>query len=231
MQPPKMTSPRLARSTVSGLGNPMTSGTNLGGHLLWIGITSTGENVRTKNPISPNIAGRMVCLALKKKIHAATRGGTLTNLHASPIQKSVENTSNAANAILRNCADRESIPSLRMHLSNLLATRLLLGNPHTTHNPMNRPSLLLLFVLAGCASRKSDLRGSYKPSSDGSTYLAVIDNNGGHCGPILIDGKVWPYRIGDAGRIKPGRHTISCGTEIQFDIPNGVVYSFDYWGP
>jgi hypothetical protein len=34
----------------------------------------------------------------------------------------------------------------------------------------------------------------------------------------------------------PGKHTISCntaesGSEIGFEIPAGVIYRFDYWGP
>ena len=92
--------------------------------------------------------------------------------------------------------------------------------------------LLLFAVLLGSvACKKSDLRGTFKKSSDGRTYLIVADDNGGHCGPIKIDGKVWPHRIREPGVIEPGHHTIECGGEIEFDIRPGVVYSFDYWGP
>lgn len=60
--------------------------------------------------------------------------------------------------------------------------------------------------------------------------LAVADHNGEHCGPILLDGKVWPHRIGEAGRIEPGDHSIACGGEIQFSIPRGVVYKLQLLG-
>jgi hypothetical protein len=83
-------------------------------------------------------------------------------------------------------------------------------------------------VLAACGNRV--LRGSVSPSSDGKTYLAVVDDNGGHCGPLLFDGKAWPYKIGEQGIVVPGRHRIQCGGWIEFDIPQGVVFKFDYWG-
>ncbi len=94
---------------------------------------------------------------------------------------------------------------------------------------MNRFCVLLLVALVGC--RSHDLRGSYKSSPDGKTYLAVVDDNGGHCGPIRVDGKLWLHKIGETAPVEPGRHTISCGGEIAFNIPKGVVYRFDYWGP
>jgi hypothetical protein len=86
-------------------------------------------------------------------------------------------------------------------------------------------------VLFFTACSDSDLRGSFAPSKDGKTYLAVVDDNGGHCGPVKVDGKVWPYSIGHVGSIDAGRHTIECGGEISFDIRKGVVYKFKYWGP
>jgi hypothetical protein len=81
------------------------------------------------------------------------------------------------------------------------------------------------------ACGQSDLRGSFATSKDGKTYLAVTDNNGGHCGPIRVDGKLWTHPIGEAGLINPGHHTIECGGEIGFDIRPSVFYKFDYWGP
>lgn len=75
------------------------------------------------------------------------------------------------------------------------------------------------------------LRGAVTPSKDGKTYLAVVDDNGGGCGPILVDGKLWAHEIGVSSPISPGRHTIECGGSIEFDIPQGVIYRFDYWGP
>jgi hypothetical protein len=60
-----------------------------------------------------------------------------------------------------------------------------------------------------------------------------MDDNGGGCGPIKVDGKVWLFSIGRAGRIEPGSHTIECGCggSIKFEIPKGVLFKFDYWGP
>lgn len=89
--------------------------------------------------------------------------------------------------------------------------------------------ITLTTFCAGCG--ESDLHGTSSPSKDGKTYLAVADNNGGGCGPIKVDGKLWQHPIGEAGQIEPGRHTIECGGEIGFDIRPGVVYKFSYWGP
>jgi hypothetical protein len=86
-----------------------------------------------------------------------------------------------------------------------------------------------LVLCVACNHRQP--RGGSTPSQDGYTYLAVMDDNGGKCGPIKVDGKVWPLSIGQAGRLEPGSHTIECGGSIQFDIPKGVLFKFDYWGP
>ena len=90
---------------------------------------------------------------------------------------------------------------------------------------------LLIVAIAITACDDGYLRGSVTKSSDGKTYLSVIDDNGGKCGPIMVDGKVWPYKIGEAGPINPGRHKMECGGWINFDIPAGVIFHFDYWGP
>jgi hypothetical protein len=90
-------------------------------------------------------------------------------------------------------------------------------------------SVVALILCASC--EHSTLRGTYAPSRDHKTYLAVVDDNGGRCGPIKVDGKVWPHPIGEAAPIDPGPHTIACGGEIGFDIPRGVVFKFNYWGP
>ena len=75
------------------------------------------------------------------------------------------------------------------------------------------------------------LRGSVTESEDGRTYLVVVDDNGGACGPLLLDGQRWPFKIGEPGPVPPGRHRIECGGWVEFDIPQGVVFKFDYWGP
>ena len=87
----------------------------------------------------------------------------------------------------------------------------------------------LIAAFAGCDD--GHLRGAVEPSADGKTYLAVIDDNGGYCGPIKVDGVEWKHPIGVKAEIEPGWHTIECGAEIRFEVPPGVVYSFDYWGP
>lgn len=88
---------------------------------------------------------------------------------------------------------------------------------------------ILLVVLAGCED--SYLRGDVAPSPDGKTYLTVVDDNGGACGPVLVDGDEWPHPIGERGEIEPGSHTIDCAGEIAFNVPDGVVFEFNYWGP
>jgi hypothetical protein len=88
---------------------------------------------------------------------------------------------------------------------------------------------VLSFFCTACD--ESDLRGSFAASKDGRIYLAFIDDNGGYCGPMKVDEKVWPHPIGEAGPINPGRHTIECGGEIGLDIRPRVVYKFKYWGP
>lgn len=91
--------------------------------------------------------------------------------------------------------------------------------------------LLLAVTVFFAACDDGYLRGSITKSSDDKTYLAVVDDNGGKCGPIIVDGKIWSYKIGEAGPIVPGYHTIECGGGMGFDIPQGVVFQFDYWGP
>ena len=87
----------------------------------------------------------------------------------------------------------------------------------------------IAFLIAACGD--GDLRGASERSKDGGTYLVVADGNGGQCGPLLVDGKPWPYRIGEPGPIAPGAHQIFCGVGSAFDVKSGMVYTFDYWGP
>ena len=91
-------------------------------------------------------------------------------------------------------------------------------------------SLLLLSVFCvACTDR--DLRGRFSKSKDGKTYLAVTDDNGGQCGPLTVDGKEWAKPINQPREIKPGNHVIECGVDLNFTIPAGVIYEFNYWGP
>lgn len=89
--------------------------------------------------------------------------------------------------------------------------------------------IILLVGTSGCTQQ--NLRGKMSSSEDGKTYLIVGGDSGGSCGPIKVDGEAWTHKINEAGEISPGTHVISCGAEIQFEIPMGVVFTFDYWGP
>ena len=57
--------------------------------------------------------------------------------------------------------------------------------------------LALLIILFGCDTN-GVLRGKELKSFDGLTYLVVENNNGGECGPILVDGSPWLSKIGGA---------------------------------
>lgn len=90
-------------------------------------------------------------------------------------------------------------------------------------------AIVALCQVGGCGD--GYLRGSVKESPDGGTYLAVVDDNGGQCSPIKVDGVEWTRKLGEAAPVSPGIHTIECGGEIQFEVPKGVLFEFDYWGP
>ncbi|MES3037157.1 MAG: hypothetical protein V4736_04545 [Bdellovibrionota bacterium] len=82
--------------------------------------------------------------------------------------------------------------------------------------------------------KNRNLRGSYTPSSDGKTYLSIKDDNGGVCKPLLVDGKEWKLKTDEAAVVSAGEHKIQCGkadSGIGFIIPDGTIYSYDYWGP
>ena len=93
-------------------------------------------------------------------------------------------------------------------------------------------ALLLAALLAfGCGDR--ELRGTSTPSQDGKTYLVVVDDNGGKCGSLFVDGQEWKFAINEPGAITPGIHTIRCGPsgDTQFEVGAGTTFHFDYWGP
>jgi len=94
-------------------------------------------------------------------------------------------------------------------------------------------SLVLVAVFFVLTGRNSDLRGTWKASKDGNTYLVVKGDDEWTPTAIHVDGAIWPHRAGVAGRIAPGIHSINCcgGGEYGFQIPRGVVYTFNYWGP
>ncbi len=84
-------------------------------------------------------------------------------------------------------------------------------------------------VLLSCTD--GILRGREEKSIDQKTYLVVVDDNGGGCGPIYVDGAIWNYAINEKGEIDAGEHTITCGGTIGFSIKKGTIFYFDYWGP
>ncbi|MEM7400965.1 MAG: hypothetical protein AAF304_03335 [Pseudomonadota bacterium] len=90
-------------------------------------------------------------------------------------------------------------------------------------------AVLILFLIA--CSRDVYLRGEVETSDDGLTYFSLVDDNGGSCKSVLLDGRPWPHKIGERGRVEPGAHEIDCNGVIGFDIPKGVIFKFDYWGP
>jgi hypothetical protein len=89
--------------------------------------------------------------------------------------------------------------------------------------------LLVMIMMIGCQKRY--LRGKAEPSKDRQAYLVIEDDNGGACGSMFVDGKLWPYKTHVQGPIAPGPHVIICGSEIEFDIPPATIFHFDYWGP
>jgi hypothetical protein len=89
---------------------------------------------------------------------------------------------------------------------------------------------LIIVAGIGCCG-ECELRGKVTDSKDGRTYLIIADDNGGQCGPMLVDGKRWPHPIDSAGAVTPGDHVIECGTDITVRVDSGKTFRFDYWGP
>ena len=95
-----------------------------------------------------------------------------------------------------------------------------------------RVALLALVSIFISACAKHDLRGWWKASSDGKTYLVLEDAGGVKKGQFCsLDGEVWPYAVGESGEIRPGTHTIGCPNEVGFKADPAVEYHFNYWGP
>lgn len=100
-------------------------------------------------------------------------------------------------------------------------------------------TLLIAFLTLFSYCKDRELRGYTEPSEDGQTYLVVLDDNGGGCGSIFLNGKVWPHPIGGKGLITPGSQELDCRDPssfiedqgIGFVVEKGTVFYFDYWGP
>lgn len=91
------------------------------------------------------------------------------------------------------------------------------------------PVLMCMLCATGCQER--ELRSYNEPTKNGQTFLSIDDDNGGGCGPMLVDGRRWPYPIHTPGRISPGRHVVECGGSIEVRVRQGTTLHFDYWGP
>ncbi len=79
------------------------------------------------------------------------------------------------------------------------------------------------------ACHNNDLRGWWKKSDDGKTYLVVDDADGGSVNAqFMLDGRPWPHPVGERGEIEPGCHDLD---KIGFCVTQGTEYHFDYWGP
>jgi hypothetical protein len=57
--------------------------------------------------------------------------------------------------------------------------------------------MLAVVIASGCAA--SDIRGQSTASPDGRTYPIIADDNGGKCGPLLVEREVWPRPINRPG--------------------------------
>jgi hypothetical protein len=83
------------------------------------------------------------------------------------------------------------------------------------------------FYLYAC--RNNDLRGWWKDSDDGKTYLVIEEADGGSVKTqFALDGRPWPHVVSEPGEIEPGCHDLD---KIGFCVRQGTEYHFDYWGP
>ena len=89
--------------------------------------------------------------------------------------------------------------------------------------------LTMIFCFSGCFSK--ELRGNIKRSKDKLTYLVFDYRGENQCEEIIVDGKIWPYKIGEKGSISSGEHTITCGGALTIIIKEGTTFHFNYWGP
>jgi hypothetical protein len=81
----------------------------------------------------------------------------------------------------------------------------------------------------GCEER--EFRGRIVRSAEGQTYIIVDDDSAGKCGPMMVDGKEWPYTLHAPELIKPDSHVIMCGREVKLDIKKGTTFHFDFGPP
>ncbi|WP_115717313.1 hypothetical protein [Gallaecimonas mangrovi] len=89
----------------------------------------------------------------------------------------------------------------------------------------------VLLLITGCNSTAETANGNLSFSEDNNTYLLVTDANEGRCKPLLFDGSPWVHGFGERVAITPGKHVLSCGTTVTFNVPKGTVFHFKHWQP
>ena len=98
---------------------------------------------------------------------------------------------------------------------------------------LKKAAIIALLFTMSCA--QSALRGFEKPSKDEHTYLVIVDDEGGGLtDSIYVDNELWPYVLGEKGRITPGKHCLSnykADCSIEFEVKPNTIFFFDYWGP
>jgi hypothetical protein len=101
----------------------------------------------------------------------------------------------------------------------------------SSQSELQRVGMVLLpLMLFACTKR--DLRGQSTRSEDGRTYLVIAESPG--CAAFHVDGRPWPHALGARGRSAPGLRRIACSdgsNEIVFELKQGTIFRFDYWGP
>ena len=98
---------------------------------------------------------------------------------------------------------------------------------------------VLAFLLLGVSyyfysCRNRNLRGWWKDSSDGKTYLVIKDDDegsGDEGNQCFLDGEPWPHKVGERGEIEPGNHEVGCPAKVGIVVRRGTEFHLDYWGP
>ena len=88
------------------------------------------------------------------------------------------------------------------------------------------------FYFYSCRNR--NLRGWWRATSDGKTYMVIDDDDrgtGADGNQCYLDGKPWPHKVGERGEIEPGEHEVGCPANVGFVVQPATEFHLDYWGP